>query len=406
MGLQRVSRVADRAQLLAGLPKLITVAGTNGKGSVVAMLNAVYLTAGYRVGSYTSPHISRFNERICIDSEMVSDRQIVDALCWVETHRGEDTLTYFEFTTLAAMRIYTVEKLDVVILEVGLGGRLDAVNIWDTDCAAITSIAVDHESWLGSDKNTIAREKVGIARTLTPLVVGDNEPPSSLLEHAQAIDAQLWQIGQDFHYRPINANQWQLTLPDRKVLLSPPALTGAHQYNNAATALACVEALQSVLPVSDNALSSGLMNAHLAGRFELRCIEGLEIIIDVAHNPAAAEALSRSLQEVMQDRKAHAVFGIMSDKDIDSVVSIVAPCVATWHCGQLDVPRALPATELTAMLAHAGIHGDDCRSYASVASAFSAAQERARQSESDYVLVFGSFFTVTAAIELMDPTCH
>ena len=368
------------------------------------MLASVYLSAGYRVGSYTSPHIMRFNERICIDLKMASDQQIVDALCWVEAHRGDDTLTYFEFTTLAAMRVFQLEQLDVVILEVGLGGRLDAVNIWDTDCAAITSIAVDHESWLGSDRETIAREKVGIARTGRPLVVGETEPPPSLDAHAVAISARTWQIGEHFHYDLLPQRRWQLELPGRMLKLPAPALIGAHQYNNAATAIACIETLQSVLTVDDEALASGLIRARLAGRFERHRVENVEIVVDVAHNPAAAQALSLALQEVMPGRKAHAVFSIMGDKDVSAVIDILSPYIASWQCGQLNIERALDAHELARQLVESGVQHSD--SHASVADAYSAALQLAQESESDYLLIFGSFFTVTAAHELMDSTCH
>lgn len=397
--LERVASVAKRAGLMQQLPLLISVAGTNGKGSVVTYLRTLYHAAGYRTGSYTSPHIVRFNERICIGLETVTDAVITAALDWVESFRGDTSLTYFEFTTLAAMRIFCQQKLDVAILEVGLGGRLDAVNVWDTDCAVITSIAFDHQAWLGDNLSAIGFEKAGIARAHKPLVLGQPNLPDSIHSHASELRARVWECGRHFRVEP-HGERWRLIWPHKTLSLSKPALPGSHQIENAATALTVAEVLQKKLPVDYLNISEALAHVSLPGRFEQCRYADVDVIMDVAHNPAAAAALCKVLMERLNGRRGHAVFGIMRDKDIDLVVESLAPCIDSWHCVGLSDQRAVSAVELSNRVAEV-IHGDTTNeiintAYAGAADAFAGAIDRAKARESDYVLVFGSFHTVSA----------
>jgi len=412
LGLERVSQVADQAGLLSDLPVLITVAGTNGKGSVVAYLTSLYSASGYRTGSYTSPHISIFNERICIGLETASDQEIIDALAWVESHRAGQSLTYFEFTTLAAMRVFKQCSLDVILLEVGLGGRLDAVNIWDTDCAIITSIALDHEAWLGNDLEAIGFEKAGIARANKPLVLGSKCMPASIHNHARAIGAKVRQCEDYFAWRDLQAH-WELRFSYKTLKLPAPALSGAHQLANAAVAMAAAETLKSQLPVTYPAILATLTTIQLAGRFERRRYRGADVVLDVAHNQAAAQALCFALQQHLPGRRAHVILSIMADKDVDAVIAALSPCAHSWYCGNLDVERAMPAAQLAKRIkaikpkttARAGESAMTVSVHESVSAAFLRATEQANQVETDYVLVCGSFFTL-AAIVNMDGVCQ
>jgi len=383
LGLERVARVADRAGLRPITQPLIIVGGTNGKGSTVQMLSVIYSEAGYRAGVYTSPHIIDFNERIRINEEMASDAAIVKALADIEEHRQDDTLTYFEYTTLAAMRLFLDRQCDVIILEVGLGGRLDAANIWDADCAIVTSIAVDHEAWLGSDREVIGREKAAIGRSGRPLIIGDANPPASVSALAVERGMQLQLI------EPVDS--------------SVTSLAGEHQRRNTACALAAADALRSRLPLVDGLVSTALRKASLAGRFEHREVDGVNVILDVAHNPAAAIVLRKTMQHEYPDASVHLVLAMLADKDIDGVLQALNPVVDHWYCAQLDVPRAAPVKQLADEVQQISQQGDTTvQRYDSVVDAWQAAlracvqvnqQELAKQA---MILVAGSFYTIGA----------
>ncbi len=378
LGLDRVRRVAARMQLLILNAPLILVAGTNGKGSTVALLEQIYLNAGYSVGAYTSPHIHKFNERIRIDGYEVSDEAIIEALIAVEAQRQDDSLTYFEYTTLAAMSIFRQRKCAVLLLEVGLGGRLDACNLWDADVSIVTSIALDHAAFLGNDRAVVAIEKAAIGRFGMPLIVGDTDPPESLFGLVEERGMLLTHIG-----------GWPVRqLPQLR-------LAGEHQQRNAACALAAIEALADRLPVSATATRAALDTVVVTGRFDVLEYKGVTVVLDVAHNPAAAEALASTWQAEFGKRAAHAVFAVLADKDIERVIAPLIPHVRHWYCVQLDVPRATPAAQLAGLL-NTRIGNDSAvTSSDSVASGFRLAHKHALQ-DGLPVLVCGSFHVLEA----------
>jgi dihydrofolate synthase/folylpolyglutamate synthase len=379
MGLQRVGAVADRLNLRPSPVPLILVGGTNGKGSTVALLSAIYSHAGYKVGTYTSPHIHVFNERMRINGDMLDDQSIVNGLHQIESRRLPETLTYFEYTTLAAMIAFKEAACDLVVMEVGLGGRLDATNLWDCDCAIITSIALDHQEYLGDTRDAIAREKVAIGRKDTPLIVGDVNPPSAIEEIAQQTQMRL---------QYINMNK----LPESN-------LTGEHQRRNAACALMAIDALQQQFVVTPASIDAGLKSVQLRGRFEQVVIDGQLTILDVAHNPAAAETVADALTAGYPNHRVYAVFSALKDKDLVGIVSKLAPAVSGWYCAELSVPRAAPLDIITQTL-------EQCQSApvtacASIPDAWKTAvqqlqQHKARaQDQPALVLVAGSFATLS-----------
>jgi dihydrofolate synthase/folylpolyglutamate synthase len=395
MGLERVRAVAQRLGLRFTCP-VITVAGTNGKGSTCAMLEAILLQAGYRTGVYTSPHLVHFEERLRLVGDTVNTQELVAAFARVEVARtqGEDevSLTYFEFSMLAMMDVMQRAALDVVILEVGLGGRLDAVNIVDADCAIITSIDLDHMDLLGTDRESIGREKAGIMRTGRPVVVSDPLPPQSVLDHALEVGAQLWRFGTDFNFSG-DKQQWAWTGRGRRYAgLAYPALRGANQLLNASGVLAALTALRDRLPVTAQSVRNGLAMVQLPGRFQV--IAGQpSLVLDVAHNPHAAAALAANLDAMGYFPTTHAVFGAMADKDITSMLSRLLPLVDRWYFTDLPTPRAASGQELQARWqafnpragVQASTHGDPQQ-------ALDAALAQA--DPTDRIVVFGSFFTV------------
>jgi dihydrofolate synthase/folylpolyglutamate synthase len=406
MGLERVQTVARRMGLALACP-VITVAGTNGKGSTCAMLEAIYAQSGYRTGVYTSPHLVHFEERCRIDGQAVAADDLVPAMAEVEVARkgqgGEPgvSLTYFEFTTLAILRTIARAGVDVAILEVGLGGRLDAVNIIDTDCAVITSIDLDHTALLGPDRESIGREKAGVMRTGRPVVVSDPAPPQSVIDHAREIDADLWRLGLDFHFGG-DKQQWGwATHPTRGGRrysgLAYPALRGANQLVNAAGVLAAIEALRGRLPVTAQAVRTGLALVELPGRFQI--IPGTPtLVLDVAHNPHSVAALTENLDAMGFYPCTHAVFGAMADKDLDAMLARIAPLVDRWYLTDLPLPRAIKAVDLVprvqALPAGAvGLAG----TFASPTAALSAALEAA--APADRIVAFGSFYTVGGVLQ-------
>jgi dihydrofolate synthase/folylpolyglutamate synthase len=398
MGLDRVAGVAARLNIDIGCPA-ITVGGTNGKGSTCAMLDAIYRYAGYRVGQYTSPHLLRFNERVRIGGSEVPDETLVAAFARVEQARTASVpaipLTYFEFSTLAALHVFAAARLDVLVLEVGLGGRLDAVNVIDAEAAVVTAIDIDHVDYLGPTREEIGREKAGIFRAGRTAICGDADPPRSLVAHAAAVRAPLWRIGHEFAYR-VNGTQWAYRGPGgSRHGLPIPALRGAYQLANAAPALAATDAVRDKLPVSAGAVRDGLVRVELAGRFQV--LPGRPtIVLDVAHNPQAARAFAATLADMGFHPRTHAVFGMLADKDIDGVVRAVAPRIDTWFIAPLPGPRGASAERIAQALRDAGVSTKSIRAFGDVEHAFVAAREEAN--ETDRIAAFGSFLTVAAAL--------
>jgi dihydrofolate synthase/folylpolyglutamate synthase len=397
--LERVRAVAERLALAFDCP-VITVAGTNGKGSTCAMLEAVLMESGWRVGVFTSPHLVHFEERCRVRGEMATGAALAVHFEAVEAARGEISLSYFEFTTLAILRAMQQAQLDVVVLEVGLGGRLDAVNIIDADCAIITSIDLDHMAYLGPDRESIGFEKAGIMRSGKIAVVSDPLPPQSVLDHAQAIGADLWRFGRDFNFSG-DPQQWSWAGRGRRYSgLAYPALRGANQLINAAGVLAALEALRDRLPVTAQAVRNGLALVELPGRFQI--VPGQPtLVLDVAHNPHAVAALAANLDAMGYHPATHAVFGAMADKDIAGILARAAPLVDHWYFTDLPTPRAASAAALEALWQARAPSGRalpvSSQCFADVQAAFDAAVARA--DPADRIVVFGSFFTVGGVLQ-------
>ena len=394
LGLTRVREVQAQLGQRQTSP-LITVAGTNGKGSTCALLESMLSAAGYRVGLYTSPHLLRYNERIRIGGTSIGDADLCSALARVEAARqraGATPLTYFEFGTLAAWECFAAARVDVIILEVGLGGRLDAVNCYDADCAVITTIDLDHCDYLGATREAIGFEKAGIMRAGRLAVCADAAPPASLLDQATAIGAQLRSIGRDFGFeRAADGQRWHYwSAAGVRLDLLPPALAGAHQLANAAAALCALESLRDRLRVSLADIETGLAQVRLVGRLELRPGEP-QLLLDVAHNPQAARVLAAGLGAMPCAGETWAVFGILRDKDIAAVIAAMRGVVAHWLPCSLPGPRGASAAELAAALVGLGVASKP-QAFASAARALRAALNRAN--EGDRIIVFGSFLTV------------
>ncbi|HNA29152.1 MAG TPA: bifunctional tetrahydrofolate synthase/dihydrofolate synthase [Thiobacillaceae bacterium] len=392
LGLDRVRAVRQRLGLHPHFP-LITVGGTNGKGSTCAFLESMLSAAGYKVGCYTSPHLLRYNERVRIDGREVSDEALCASLEAVETARGDIPLTYFEQGTLAAMHRFLQAGLDVAVLEVGLGGRLDAVNAWDTDCAVITSVDLDHQSFLGDDRESIGYEKAGIMRTGKPAICGDARPPSRLLEHAGEIGAGIWRMGRDITVE-YHEHDWLCRVPGLAMPALPrPAMPGRHQYGNAACALAALASVRERLPVSLNALRLGVAAARQPGRFQLLGRTPTRIL-DVAHNPHAARALADSLADLPPGGTLHGVFSVLADKDFEGVVKPLLGRIRHWHVAGLDIPRGLSTGELKSRIAALG---GDATGYVDIAEAWWSACRLA--GPADTIVAFGSFHTVAGVLQ-------
>ncbi|WP_288254256.1 bifunctional tetrahydrofolate synthase/dihydrofolate synthase [uncultured Hydrogenophaga sp.] len=406
MGLERVQTVARRMALQLNCP-VITVAGTNGKGSTCAMLESIYSQSGYRTGVYTSPHLVHFEERCRIAGEVVSAEELVPAMAEVDVARRgqggepEVSLTYFEFTTLAILRVIARAAVDVAILEVGLGGRLDAVNILDADCAVITSIDLDHMALLGPDRESIGREKAGIMRTGRPVVVSDPAVPQSVIDHAREIDADLWRVGADFHVAG-DQQQWGwATHPSRGGRrysgLAYPALRGANQLLNAAGVLAAIETLRGRLPVTAQAVRTGFVLVELPGRFQI--LPGRPtLVLDVAHNPHSVAALAVNLDAMGFYPRTHAVFGAMADKDLNTMLARIAPLIDHWYLTDLPLPRASRAADLRPLVeALPGAIPRETSTHASPREALAAALSAV--DPADRIVVFGSFYTVGGVLQ-------
>jgi dihydrofolate synthase/folylpolyglutamate synthase len=396
LGLERVQAVARRLELRFDCP-VVTVAGTNGKGSTCALVEAIALQAGYRPGVYTSPHLVHFEERCRIGGEIVKPEALVPHFERVEAARAGATLTYFEFTTLAILSLMAASGLELAILEVGLGGRLDAVNAIDTDCAIVTSIDLDHMEYLGPDRESIGREKAGILRAGKPAIVSDPMPPHSLLQYAAALGADLWLLGRDFNFSG-DKQQWAWAGRGRRYSgLAYPALRGANQLLNASGALAAFEALRQRVPVTAQAIRNGLAMVELPGRFQIVPGEPT-LVLDVAHNPHSVAALAANLDNMGFYPTTHGVFGAMGDKDLAPMLAKMGPLVDRWYFTDLPTPRAATAAELLARWqALPGRRDVPASTHASPADALRAAAAAAEPT--DRILVFGSFYTVGGVLQ-------
>jgi dihydrofolate synthase/folylpolyglutamate synthase len=398
MTLERSLRVKRALGLKFDVP-VIAVAGTNGKGSTCAMLEAIALQAGYRVGLYSKPHLVHFEERCRINGQMVAAAELLPHFEAVERARGDVSLTYFEFTTLAIARLLSQAPLDLVILEVGMGGRLDTVNAFDADCAIITSIDVDHAEFLGTNREAIGLEKAAIVRTGKPVIMSDPMPPRSVIEHAARVGADLWQFGRDFNYSG-DKLQWRWAGRAKRFnAIAYPALRGANQLLNASGALAAFEALRVPLPITAQAVRNGFALVDLPGRFQVVAGQPT-LVLDVAHNPHAVAALAQNLDQMGFFPRTHAVFGAMRDKDIAAILTRMAPLVDHWHFTDLPVPRAAGAAELAACLAQLGVKGPGPVSMACHSDPLQALGSALNGAGStDRIVVFGSFHTVGGVLK-------
>jgi len=407
MGLARVQAVKEAMGLAFDCP-VIMVAGTNGKGSTCAMLESILLRAGYKVGLYIKPHFLHFNERARINGDLATDEALVAAFDFVEAKRGDVDLTYFEFTTLAIMHLLAGSKLDVAILEVGLGGRLDAVNVIDADVSIVTSVDIDHTAYLGDTREKIGFEKAGIFRAGKPAICSDPVPPASLVAHAEAIGADLWLLGRDFNYSG-DKQQWNYGgRAQRRNALAYPSLRGANQLLNASAALAALEVLRLELPVGAQEVRTGLVVVELPGRFQV--LPGRPtVILDVAHNPHAASALAQNLGNMGFHPYTYAVFGVMDDKDIEGVVAPMAEHIDHWCLTALPSPRSADPEKLAGIVESLapedGKPGE--RSVSTFANPLDAyANAMSRAGENDRIVVFGSFYTVAGVMAARQPSHH
>ncbi|MCC4614894.1 bifunctional tetrahydrofolate synthase/dihydrofolate synthase [Xanthomonas campestris pv. asclepiadis] len=400
MGLERVREVAARLQLAAPARHVIVVGGTNGKGSTVAFIEAIGQAAGWKVGSYTSPHLLRYNERVRIDGVDASDAALVEAFAAVEAVRGDTTLTYFEYGTLAALWLLQRSGLDLAVLEIGLGGRLDAVNIIDSDVAVITTVDIDHTDWLGEDREAIGTEKAGIIRAWKPVVLGEIDPPSSVLRRAYQLGANAIRAGSDYFFEPIEAQQsdvpqWRWRDVAVTLELPMPALRAPVQLANAAAAIAALQALPEALP--DAAWAQGISNAQVVGRLQRFDVDGVQVLLDVGHNPQAARALANALGAPAHAGSTHAIYAALADKDVLGVVEAVAAQIDHWTLAGLGGPRGQSAQALQARLQGSAAAQVACHD--NVAGALGAVLAQA--TPGDRVLVFGSFQTVADALNAL-----
>lgn len=400
LGLERAEQVKRRLNLDPEFP-VIVVGGTNGKGSACAMLESILHAAGYHVGCYTSPHLLSYNERVRIAKQQASDAELCASFEKIERVRGaafsgatEIPLTYFEFGTLAAMQCFIDHKVDVAVLEVGLGGRLDAVNIFDNDCAVITSVDIDHTDYLGDTREQIAFEKAGILRKGRVAICADSDVPQAIFTQAQQLGAELWCIGSEFDYTP-HQGQWDYrSRMGARSALPYPALRGAFQLHNASAALAVLDVLKNRLPVSMEAVRRGLVEVRLAGRFQF--VPGKPaLILDVAHNPHAARALAQNLSSLPPCPHTYAVFAMLKDKDIAGTVAALDAHIDTWLVSGIDSARGATVREMEQVLEQGRVRGE-IRTFGNIAEALRYAYNAA--GENDRILAFGSFYTVAEAM--------
>jgi dihydrofolate synthase/folylpolyglutamate synthase len=406
LGLARLNETLRRLGWCRPACPVITIAGTNGKGSSVALLTRILQEAGHRVATFTSPHLLRYNERIAIAETEISDASLIAAFERIDAARGDLTLTFFEFNALAALLIFETACPDAIVLEVGLGGRLDAVNAVDCDVALVTSISLDHCDWLGPDVESIGREKAGIFRPGKPAIFGSRDMPASIAAVATEVGAHLLRLGKDFDCHR-DGDAWSWSAGDRRTIdrLPAPALTGDIQFDNAAAVLAVLARLSDRLPVDDDAIRRGLTTVRLSGRFQSVAVDGVQWLLDVAHNPAAARTLAGQLAAVrasdsfndnpLATPRVLAVCSILGDKDIEGIATELRDSFDQWLVAGLSGPRAVPADRLTQRLLAAGV------TVAVVAENVDTACEEAAQlaRRGDWVVVFGSFLTVAGAMQ-------
>jgi len=395
MGLERVRAVAARMGLGAPAKKTIVVAGTNGKGSTVAFIEAIARAAGWKVGAYTSPHLLAYNERVRIDGQDASDAELAEAFAAVEAARDDTPLTYFEYGTLGALWLFARAGLDLAVLEVGLGGRLDAVNLVDADVSVITTVDIDHTDWLGPDREHIGEEKAGIIRGWKPVVLGEIDPPSSVLRRAYLLGANAIRYGSDYFCEQIDAAHWRWRDVSVRLELPMPALRAPVQLANAGAAIAALRALRK--PVPRTAWAEGVAQARIPGRLQSMQVGAVEVVLDVGHNPQAARELAAALRARPAAGATHAVYAALADKDSVAVVEALAPEVAHWHLAGLAGPRGQDAAtlgeRLAATAAAQAARADDVARALAAALAGAAAGDR--------VLVFGSFHTVAEALQAL-----
>ena len=395
LGLERVGRVLDRLSLRAPSYRAITIGGTNGKGSCVALLESLYLAGGYRVGAFTSPHLWRFNERIRVDGIEADSATIVALFERIEQARGEVSLSYFEFSTVAALLHFARTGVDVALLEVGLGGRLDAVNAIDADASLIASIDLDHQEWLGTTREAIGYEKAGIMRSGQPAVVAERNPPESLLVHAAGMGAELRRLGADFDFET-GRSQWTYRSVHRVVEGLPcPSFGGREQIANASGCLAVVESLDNDLPLDRAVWSQGIERARPSGRIEERDVGGLRWIFDVAHNPAAARVLAEALRRRPVGGRTFGIVAMMEDKDHEGVLGPLMPVIDHWLVTCAGGVRGAAPDALTAVLglgSPVSIHLD---------AEAACNHVRGRAEPGDRIVVFGSFYLVGPAMSAL-----
>lgn len=400
MGLERLSSVLAALEWKPLSCPVVTVGGTNGKGSCVALLESILSEQGYRVGAFTSPHLIRYNERIRIAGREVSDEALISAFERIEASRGSTSITFFEFNTLAALLLFAKEDLDVVVLEVGLGGRLDAVNVVDSDVAIVSSIALDHCEWLGRDVESIGRWKAGIFRSGRPAIFGSRSMPNSIREESERIGARLLRLGHEFDFAP-GRGAWSFRFETTLEALPLPALPGAVQLENASSVLAAIRCLESRLPVTMDALVRGLKNVRLSGRFQIfppSAGRSNEWILDVAHNPAAAATLADNLGARPCSGKTIAVCGMFADKDVDGVIAALCDEIDEWVIATVSGGRALSAERLKEKVIEAG--GRVLHVAQNIEAACQVAQSSANKS--DRIVAFGSFHTVGPVLEWIE----
>ena len=397
MGLARVREVAARMRLGRPARRVVSVAGTNGKGSTVAFIEAIAREAGLRVGAYTSPHLFDYRERVRIDGRDADAAALVEGFEAVEAARGDTPLTYFEFGTLAALRLFERAALDLAILEVGLGGRLDATNLVDADVAVITTVDLDHQDWLGPDRETIGAEKAGIARAWKPLVLGEDDPPASVLRHAYALGASAIRAGSDFFFEPLDGGRWRWRELGHALELPLPALAAPVQLRNAATAIAALRALDVELP--DESIARGVAGARLPGRLQHLVRDGVDVHVDVGHNPQAARELAAWLRAQPAPGRTRALYAPLADKDAPGVVAALAGDVDDWWlagtpgAGARGIDAATLAERLRdSAAARARRHDDPATALAAIL---------ATASRGDRVLVFGSFHAAELALRAL-----
>ncbi|QRN40596.1 MAG: bifunctional tetrahydrofolate synthase/dihydrofolate synthase [Neisseriaceae bacterium] len=401
LGLERVNRVKKQMDWKIHQP-IVIVGGTNGKGSVCAFLTSIYTQAGYRVGTLISPHLLHYNERIMINGEPVNDEKIIASFERIETKRTTVSLTYFEVNVLSAVDIFVHEEVDIIILEVGLGGRLDAVNIFDADVSVVTNVDLDHQEYLGDTREKIAYEKAGIYRSNRPAVVGEINPDNALLGYIDKINAISLRLGVDYSYECLE-NQWnfyfkptyhQYAKERHRFALPIPTLRGSYQLDNASIALCVIECLYSKVPVSTGSIKKGLLLVSHPARFQI--LPGRPIVVlDVGHNPHAVKELRKNFLRLPFAKKKIAVFGILADKDIDNILEILKDEFDEWYIATLDTNRALPCVEIEEKLLQNNVK--TVKVFNSIAQAYHSALKGV--SEDDRIVVFGSFFTVAEVIK-------